>query len=46
MKRTPTSTAKKPSCDGVAHWMRDRHGRFMWCLERECIVHGSGREEW
>lgn len=37
-------TATRYKCDGD-HWMIDRAGRRLWCLERECIVHGSGREE-
>lgn len=37
-------TATRYKCDGD-HWMIDRTGRRLWCLERECIVHGSGREE-
>jgi hypothetical protein len=33
-------------CNGEDHWTIDRNGRRLWCLGRECIVHGTGIEEW
>jgi hypothetical protein len=37
-----TTTKKVPQCDGD-HWLRTKSGKFLWCMEDECIVHGSGR---
>jgi hypothetical protein len=46
MKRRPQMDRNLSyTCNGTDHWMIDSDGRRLWCLGRECIVHGTGREE-